>query len=243
MRTNSHFVALKSGGGYAYLSYPLKLRLYVCVWWMLRVTTWRCLTYPVVSRCPASHWRSPWTCWSPRLYTRTAALAHRGAAAPHRWVVSSWWCCCQESTFCTSARRTSPASHALSMYHHSITAHHSVAEKLSDVFQSISPSPPIDIIWAMAVVWREYYQNCSVLCCVRQLCTMVCTQIWAVLKFTFSYRVKLNKEDAVDRCKWRKVINEVRWPGWVWAGECFFWYRPTWVVPDKRPVKWLLLLL
>ena len=138
MRTNSHFVALKSGG-YAYLSYPLKLRLYVCVWWMLRVTTWRCLTYPVVSRCPASHWRSPWTCWSPRLYTRAAALAHRGAAAPHRWVVSSWWCCCQESTFCTSARRTSPASHALSMYHHSITAHHSVAEKLSDVFQSIPP--------------------------------------------------------------------------------------------------------
>jgi len=27
---------------------------------------------------------------------------------------------------------------------------------------------------------------------------------------------KLNKEDAVDRCKWRKVIKEVRWPGWVW---------------------------
>ena len=33
---------------------------------------------------------------------------------------------------------------------------------------------------------------------------------------------KLNKEDAVDRCKWRKVIKEVCWPGWVWAGECFF---------------------
>ena len=28
---------------------------------------------------------------------------------------------------------------------------------------------------------------------------------------------KLNKEDAVDRCKWRKVIKEVRWPRWVWA--------------------------
>ena len=26
---------------------------------------------------------------------------------------------------------------------------------------------------------------------------------------------KLNKEDAVDRCKWRKVIKEVRCPGWV----------------------------
>ena len=26
---------------------------------------------------------------------------------------------------------------------------------------------------------------------------------------------KLNKEDAMDRCKWRKVIKEVRRPGWV----------------------------
>ena len=48
---------------------------------------------------------------------------------------------------------------------------------------------------------------------------------------------KLNKEDAMDRCKWRKVTKEVRWPGWVWAGECFFWYRPTRVVPDKRPLN------
>ena len=48
---------------------------------------------------------------------------------------------------------------------------------------------------------------------------------------------KLNKEDAMDRCKWRKVIKEVHWPGWVWAGECFFWYRPTRVVPDKRSLN------
>ena len=48
---------------------------------------------------------------------------------------------------------------------------------------------------------------------------------------------KLNKEDAMDRCKWKKVIKEVRWPGWVWAGECFFWYRPTRVVPEKRPLN------
>ena len=48
---------------------------------------------------------------------------------------------------------------------------------------------------------------------------------------------KLNKEDAVDCCKWRKVIKEVRWPGWVWVGECFFWSRPTRVVPDKRPLN------
>ena len=27
---------------------------------------------------------------------------------------------------------------------------------------------------------RETYQNCSVLCCVWQLCTMICTHIWAI---------------------------------------------------------------
>ena len=48
---------------------------------------------------------------------------------------------------------------------------------------------------------------------------------------------KLNKEDAMDRCKWRKIIKDVRWSGWVWVGECFFWYRPTRVVPDKRPLN------
>ena len=48
---------------------------------------------------------------------------------------------------------------------------------------------------------------------------------------------KLNKEDAIDRCKWRKVIKDVWWSGWVWVGECFFRYRPTRVVPDKRPLN------
>jgi len=41
---------------------------------------------------------------------------------------------------------------------------------------------------------REDYQNCSVLYCVSQLCTVICTHIWAVLKvdcwfsFGFSFR-------------------------------------------------------
>ena len=48
---------------------------------------------------------------------------------------------------------------------------------------------------------------------------------------------KLNKEDAMDRCKWSKMIKDVRWSGWVLLGECFFWYRPTRVVPDKKPLK------
>ena len=48
---------------------------------------------------------------------------------------------------------------------------------------------------------------------------------------------KLNKEDAMDHCKWRKVIKEARWSGWVWVGECFFWCRPTQVVPDQGPLN------
>jgi len=45
---------------------------------------------------------------------------------------------------------------------------------------------------------------------------------------------KMNKEDATDHCKWRKMIKDVRWSGWVWVGECFFWYQPTRVVPDQN---------
>ena len=47
----------------------------------------------------------------------------------------------------------------------------------------------------------------------------------------------MNRVDAVDRCKWRKMIKVVRWSGWVCVGECFFWYRPTRVVPDQRPLN------
>jgi len=44
----------------------------------------------------------------------------------------------------------------------------------------------------------------------------------------------LNKEVAMDRGRWKKLINLGWWWGW-WVGECFFWYRLTRVVPDKRP--------
>ena len=33
---------------------------------------------------------------------------------------------------------------------------------------------------------------------------------------------KLNKDDAVDHSRWRKLIKDVRWSGWVWVGECLF---------------------
>ena len=44
----------------------------------------------------------------------------------------------------------------------------------------------------------------------------------------------LNKEDAMDRGRWKKLIKIGWWSGW-WVGECFFWYRLTRVVPDKGP--------
>jgi len=38
----------------------------------------------------------------------------------------------------------------------------------------------------------------------------------------------LNREDAMDCGRWKKLIK-IRWSGW-WVGECFFfWYRLTWV--------------
>ena len=41
---------------------------------------------------------------------------------------------------------------------------------------------------------------------------------------------KLNKEDAMDRSRWRKLIKDVWWSGRVWVDECFFLYQPTRVV-------------
>ena len=42
----------------------------------------------------------------------------------------------------------------------------------------------------------------------------------------------INKEDAMDRGRWKKLIKIGWWSGW-WVGECFFWYWLTRVVPDK----------
>ena len=50
---------------------------------------------------------------------------------------------------------------------------------------------------------------------------------------------ELNKKDAIDVSRWRKLMKDVWWPGWVWVGECFFWYRPTQGCPGQRAVKWL----
>ena len=43
---------------------------------------------------------------------------------------------------------------------------------------------------------------------------------------------KLNKEDAMDRSRWRK-LKDVWWSRWMWVGECYFWYRLARVVQYK----------
>jgi len=44
----------------------------------------------------------------------------------------------------------------------------------------------------------------------------------------------LNREDAMDRSRWKKLTNIGWWSEWR-VGECFFWYRLTRVVQDKGP--------
>ena len=47
---------------------------------------------------------------------------------------------------------------------------------------------------------------------------------------------KLNTEDAMDRSKWRKLMKDVRWPGWAWE----FLLVPAYLgCPGPTAVKWL----
>ena len=52
-----------------------------------------------------------------------------------------------------------------------------------------SPSSPVELSelwWSSGKDKRENYQNCSVLCCVWQLYTVICTHTWAVLKVEYN---------------------------------------------------------
>jgi len=44
----------------------------------------------------------------------------------------------------------------------------------------------------------------------------------------------LNRGDAMNRSRWKKLIKIGWWSGW-WVGECFFWYWLTRIVLDKGP--------
>jgi len=52
---------------------------------------------------------------------------------------------------------------------------------VSEANYSDTPSFPVESSWAMMIVWRIRgkitYQNCSVLCCIRQLYTMIRTHV------------------------------------------------------------------
>jgi len=69
---------------------------------------------------------------------------------------------------------------------------------------------------------RKDNQNCSVLCCVRQLRTMICTHMWAVLTFLGQlFRVNL-----------LKLVSNFR----PCIRSCARWYA---VWPDTRSRSWL----
>ena len=75
-------------------------------------------------------------------------------------------------------------------------------------------------------VKREDNQNCSVLCCVRQLCTVICTQMWAILTVLwiigfyhaglFSLCVDLCLSACIcfllHRCN--SIVSKVGWTFW-----------------------------
>ena len=66
------------------------------------------------------------------------------------------------------------------------------------------------IIWAALDDCLEYkwenYQNCSVLCCVQQLCTMICTHMWALREDEcwFSFWAILSYHCL--SCLWRCIV-------------------------------------
>ena len=82
--------------------------------------------------------------------------------------------------------------------------------------------------------WFDFWFRCYIHCF---LFYIICLPTYTFYLLFLTYLL------PVDLCKWRKVIKEVRWPEWVWAGECSFWYRPTRVVPDKRPLNGCCYLL
>jgi len=64
-------------------------------------------------------------------------------------------------------------------------------------------------------------------------------RIWREVVQKDCHARNLNREDAMDGGRWKKLIKIGRWSGWR-VGECFFWYwltrvRLTQVVPDKGP--------
>ena len=93
------------------------------------------------------------------------------------------------------------------------------------------PSPPVEYLSCEACleVKREDNQNCSVLCCVRQLCTTISTVRWAVLTvlwigFCHTGSISLWVDLFVFVCMFFMfcfILHMLYWPvvrmvGWTW---------------------------
>jgi len=82
-----------------------------------------------------------------------------------------------------------------------------------------------------------YTYNCACKKCAcshmhKQTTTTRTCLTWRCGKRLYCQARDLNKEDAMDHGRWKKLIKIGRWSG-LWVGECFFWYRLTRAVPDK----------
>ena len=109
----------------------------------------------------------------------------------------------------------------------------------SDQMSYKATKPGFSFLSLFCAVVHFFWLVSACFCCVRLRLglDLFCVKTWKEVVREDCQARKLNKEDAMDRCKWRKMIKEARWSGWVWVGECFFWYRPTRVVPDQRPLN------
>jgi len=128
------------------------------------------------------------------------------------WLWHMLWMCC----LCT---------HQLSVEHGSVWFLLQIGELGFDDLRE-----RLEAITSILTASQEFLRKQQVCCTDFKLCfiywhTFTFVFIALILKTRKTWKEvvredcqarKLNKEDAMDRCKWRKVIKEVRWPGWVW---------------------------
>jgi len=96
----------------------------------------------------------------------------------------------------------------------------------------------------------EYYQNCSVLCCVWQLCTSVCAKMWAVInlclvtvRLVFSVFIKLQFVLFVCFCGVFSVLSQkIGWEDHLRNDLfCVEWDVKTLLDPPIHDYKWFML--
>jgi len=87
---------------------------------------------------------------------------------------------------------------------------------------SVLPASPIDNVWAIMIVWRLAGKIIrTVLCCVQQLCTMIRTHVWTVLKFAcwFKFRFRFC---VIEQSRWKLqgiFTSPYWWPDYNFEGQ------------------------